>query len=184
MKIRHWALAAGSVLMLGACGEKAREDAGAGANGAAAPSQSEIERLVENAVRPQPGQYRTSAELLEMNFPGVPRQIADAMKQQMSGSQGHQYCLTAADVEKGLEESVRRSQTGDCDYERFNVAGGRVDAVMTCREQGREARVTLAGTSGRTSSDMTMAMETEMPGLGKGTIRMRMRTARVGDCPG
>lgn len=181
MKIGSFGIGA-MAMVLSACGNDA--DTRVGAEGAAAPSSAEVARRAQDMVRPEPGQYRATMELLEADFPGAPPQVAEMMRQSRSAGQSHEYCLTPEDVEKGFSESVRRSQTGDCAYERFDVSRGKFDAAMICKEGGQEVRIAISGTGDETSSDMTMAMEMDMPGIGKGTMRMRSRNERIGPCPG
>ncbi|MGV3555928.1 MAG: DUF3617 domain-containing protein [Croceibacterium sp.] len=137
-------------------------------------------------VRPDPGLYRANVELLEIDMPGAPAGMEDNMKRMMGGANSTtEYCLTREDAERGFEEMARNSQKGDCSFERFDADGGRIDAAMTCRGgEGSVMRMTMQGIGGRTSSEMAMSMQTEAPGMGKTTMRMKATHQRIGDCPG
>ena len=179
------------VLALAACGGEAAPDAER-VSGSTSPSSEtggslSKETVIEragNAIRPQPGLYRSTTEITEFDIPNAPAQVKEMMRNSAVSKQATEYCLTLAEVEKGFEESLRKSQQGDCDYRRFNVSGGTIEAAMTCRQDGRTVDLTLSGKGTRTSSDMAMTMNTDMGPMGKGTIRARTKTERIGDCTG
>lgn len=166
-------------LLLASCGgsEPAadRNEAASGANLAQSADASR--------VKPQPGMYRTTMEVLEVSMPGAPPQVSDMMKQTMGG-QSHEYCLSQADVDKGFEQMARQGQRdGDCTFTRFNVAGGRIDSEMVCNSGGgRTMTMTMDGTATPVRSVMNMTMVGNMTGQGKSTIRMKAIHERIGDC--
>ena len=149
-------------------------------------STEEVAERARDAVRPEPGLYRSTVELLEVDMPGAPAGVEDTMKRMMGGSNtASEYCLTQQDVDRGFEEMARKSQQGDCTFERFDVDGGDIDAAMNCTVQGGQTmRMTMQGTGGPTSSEMTMNMETDMPGVGTANMRMKATHQRIGDCTG
>ena len=168
-------------LTLAACG---------GEEPAASGESISTDEVIERAeaagaeIKPEPGQYRSTMEVQEINIPGAPAQMRDMMKNSMT-SQTSEYCLTQADANKGFEEAARQSQEDmNCTYERFDVAGGDIDARMTCSPQGQGSMtVEMTGTGTSTKSDMTMAMTGDMPGMGEMSMRMRIVNERIGDCP-
>ena len=102
----------------------------------------------------------------------------------MMDGQAREYCLTQEDVDKGYEEMARQSQGGDCTFERFDVDGGTIDALMVCAgEQSNAMRMAMTGSATPTSSVMTMTMTGDMTGMGESTLRMKATHERVGDCP-
>lgn len=140
------------------------------------------ERAKESGVKPEPGEYRVTMEVLEVDIPGAPPEAVKMMREMMGG-QTHQYCLTQDDVDKGFEEMARQSQDGDCSFERFDVDGGSLDAKMTCTQDGQgSVTMTMQGTGSATSSEMDMLMEGNMGGMGKSSIHMKARHERIGDC--
>ena len=141
------------------------------------------ERAKANAMKPEPGQYRVTMEVLEVDVPGAPPQAADMMRTMM-GQQSHSYCLTQADVDKGYEEMVRNSQdNSDCTFQRFDIDGGNFDAQMTCQAEGQGTMtMTMSGRGTPTSSEVDMTMKGNMTGMGDSTFRMKAKHERVGDC--
>ena len=176
-------------LALGACSSNDGAAVGEGADTAQAggsmnAAEAAKARRASEGIRPQPGLYRSTTEITEFDIPNAPAQVKEMMRNSAVSKQATEYCLTLAEVEKGFEESLRKSQQGDCDYRRFNVSGGTIEAAMTCRQDGRTVDLTLSGKGTRTSSDMAMTMNTDMGPMGKGTIRARTKTERIGDCTG
>lgn len=167
-------------LSLGACGGSETDTASEGKS----ISGAEIaERAQSSAIKPQPGQYKVSMEVLEVDIPGAPPQAVDMMRSMMS-SRTHQYCLSQDDVDTGFEEMARQSQEdGDCTFQRFDVDGGSIDAQMTCDANGQgKMTMTMKGEGTPTRSEMDMTMKGNMAGMGDSTIRMKATHERVGDC--
>lgn len=166
-------------LSLAACGGDAPEEAGSGEN----LSMEEVANRMESAaVKPQPGQYRVSMEVLEVTIPGAPEGTADMMRGMMGG-RSHQYCLTQEDVDKGFENMAKQSQEGDCTFDRWDIDGGQFDGKMSCSVPGQGTMtMTMSGTGTPTRSEVDMKMEGNMAGMGDSTIRMKATHERVGDC--
>lgn len=165
-----------------AVGERA-DTAQAGGSMDAAEVADKARRASER-IKPEPGQYRVTVEEVALDIPGAPKGAAEMMAGAMGQGRTSEYCLTQADVDKGYEEMAKRSQDASCTYQRFDVSGGKIDAAMTCKgEGGSTVNAVMSGTAGRTSSTMDMTMDMEMPGMGKGTMRMKSRHERIGDCP-
>ena len=141
--------------------------------------------------QPRPGRYETDVELIDFSIPGLPKEQADAMKSMMgqASQQASSYCLTEAEAEKGFEESIRKMTEGSgnmkCDFDRFAVDGGELDAALTCSgPQGMTSEIALDGTASAEASAMRMTMVQKasmIPG-GEMRIDMRMNSRRVGEC--
>lgn len=168
------------VFLLAACGGEAPEDGRAGEG----VSLSEVaDRALASDMKPLPGRYSSSVEVLEVSIPGAPANLAEMMRSSMAG-QSHEYCLTEADVERGFEEMARQSQeSNDCQFDKFDVEGNDIDAQMTCSFDGQgRMTMTMNGTGNETSSVMNMTMNGNMGGMGDATIRMKATHERIGDC--
>lgn len=174
-------LAAVAALAIAACGETPEESAATGET----MSDAEIGAQMEEAVRPQPGQYRTQTELIDLTLPDIPGMDSDQLRRMMEGNIEREtlQCITEDQAERGYEEMLRETQDSACQMERFAADGNRIEARMVCDgDQGRGV-MTMTGTATETSSDMTMAMTTSVPQMGDMAMRMRMISERVGDCP-
>lgn len=169
-------------LALAGCGEANKEPRTA----------DEVVAEAAKLEKPRPGQYETTVELVNFDVPGLPPQQAEAMKATMGkvSSQSSRSCLTQADADKGFEESVRqmteKNGTMQCDFGRFDVDGGKIDAAMTCKgPQGMTSDITVEGTGSAEATAMHMKMVQKAAMIPGGEMRMEMKmnSRRVGDCP-
>ncbi|RGP41191.1 hypothetical protein BPTFM16_01487 [Altererythrobacter insulae] len=146
-------------------------------------SMAEVaERAAGSTIKPEPGQYRMTMEVLDVDIPGAPPQAAEMMRGMMGG-QTSEYCLSQADVDKGFEEMARQGQDENCTFANFDIDGGDIDAKMTCDVPGQgTVTMTLDGTGTPTSSEMEMTMQGNMTGMGDSTIKMKTTHERIGDC--
>lgn len=169
-------------LALAACGEGDVD-----ADGDGKISMEEAAARSGDMIKPRPGRYRATVEMIDIEMPGAAPEVRDMMKGMFaSGPQTDEYCLTEEQAEKGFEEVVRQSQQGsDCSFDKFDVSGGDIDAVLVCSdpEQG-QARMAMQGTGTETSSDMTMTMEATGPDGQAMTWTMKSQQERIGDCDG
>lgn len=167
-------------MVLAGCGSA---DEGEGSNSESISMADAAQRARDSGMKPKPGQYRVTMELLELDVPGAPEGAKEMMRGMMGG-QSHEYCLKQEDVDKGFEEMARQSQENkDCTFERFDMSGGAFDGRMVCNVPG-QGRMTIAmhGEGTPTSSTMETRMEGDFSGMGPSTIRMRASHERIGDC--
>lgn len=164
--------------VLAACSDSGTADT----DGDGTISSEEIAAEARDAVRPDPGQYRSTTQLVDVEMPGAPPEMVDMMRANMS-NRTSEFCLTEEEVNEGFEAMAKRSQDGDCTFSKFDVDGGDIDAEMSCSmPQGSDMRMTMQGTGTPTSSDMTMTMEGELPGMGNAKMTMKVTNERIGDC--
>lgn len=177
MHIRYLPLAALS-LGLAACGSDTPDSS----DGETISMEEVADRAASSAVKPEPGKYSLTMEVLEIDIPGAPPEAAEMMRGMMS-AQSQEYCLTQEEVDKGFEEMARQGQDENCTFERFDVDGGDIDAKMSCDIPGQGAvTMTMVGSGTSTSSEMDMTMQGDMTGMGESTIRMKASHERIGDC--
>lgn len=143
-------------------------------------SAGEAAKAAADIPKPEPGLYRATITMTGIDVPG--------MGANMQGHGGgmtttSESCLTPADVEQGFEEMMKRGQDGSCRYEKFTVAGGKLDAVMLCQTGQGEARMEMKGTATPTGSDFDASMKMDLDGMGNGTMRFSAKHERIGDCP-
>jgi hypothetical protein len=93
-----------------------------------------------------------------------------------------EYCLTPEEVEKGYEQMMKQGQDGDCTYDRFNIAGSKIDAKMTCNTGTGKMQMEMKGNAGRTSSDFDAKVAMDIEGVGKGSMSFKAKHERIGDC--
>src|SRR6478735_5786946 len=183
MRMIHTAPLAAAILLAACSGG----DADKNADGAV--SRDEAVAEAASAIKPQPGQYRTTTEILEYNIPGASDEVKQRIQAQMGGpaemSKPTLSCLTPEQAaQNGAEQMAKNMAEGNCTLARFDVSGGSISSEMQCTDaNGGVSHVTLDGQMTATSSTMTMTNELDMPGLGKMQIKARVASERVGDCP-
>ena len=70
-----------------------------------------------------------------------------------------------------------------CAISRLSANDGNIDLAMTCdAEDGPQGRITMAGTTSDTASDMEMGFTQPIPGQGDANIVLQVQTERTGDC--
>ena len=174
---------------LAACGTDAR-DAAEESTTAAAPESMSSEALsaeMKKAVRPLPGQYTSTSELVELDMPGLPPEQVARMKQMMGTSMSKvtSRCLTEEEASKGFEDLAGETQD-NCRMESFNAEGGAFSGRMVCSGDGGSGTMTMNGTGTPTGSDMVMAMDMTSPNVpgGRMAVKMHVISKRTGDCEG
>ncbi len=170
---------AAMALALTACGsgEEAQEAAGEGL------SSEMLAAQMQEVDRPQPGQYETSVQITDFTVPGIPPEQVAQMRQIMGRPINSTYCLTPEEAARGYEEMMRESSQGDCTFERFDVSGGKVDAIAQCvGEDGQSGTMTVSGTVRSDGSDMVMTGQQNIEGVGPTQMEMKMTSQRIGEC--
>ncbi len=156
------AIAALSVALTG-CGGSEVTTADADANSDGEVSLNEATQASEaSGLKPQAGKYRASTDLGGTNT-------------------SVEYCITPEEAEAGFEGMMKEGQQGDCNYEKFNLAGNDLDAVLICDMDGGSMRMDMGGTVTSTSSDFEMKMEGSMSGINV-DMTMKSKHERIGDC--
>ena len=152
-------------------------------------SIDEVAKATQNAVKMQPGQWQTQIKFVSVDVPGMPKAQADMMGQQMAkmSETTAETCVTPEMVNKPPSEMFGGQAGGGCTYDKFELAGGKLDSVMSCKPQaGGEMKATTSGTIDSTSyepaSDTTMPGMPGMPGGGKMTMKTQIIGKRIGDC--
>ena len=165
-----------AVLGLGACTKNADPGSDVAAKAAAAVLE----------IHFQPGLYQSKIDLKQLNMPGMPPQVIAAMKSRMF-EKPLTYCLTAEEAAKGTEALKQRMGKGECQFDRFDAAGGKLASSMTCQIGGKgtmhiEAQGTYTETGSITASTLDMAPAGAAGAAGKMHIEQVTTTTRIGDC--
>ena len=167
-----------AVLALGAC-NKAADPGGTGSSDPAANAKA---AAAASEVHFQPGLYQSKIEIKQMDMPGMPPAVVASMKTQMA-EKPLTYCLTPEDAAKGAEAMKERMGKGQCQFDSFNAAGGKIDSSMTCQLGAKGTMHAVAhGTYTATGSVTASTMDMTMDGVGKMHMEQVTTTSRVGDC--
>lgn len=149
-------------------------------------SQEEVAEAVADAggseIFVSPGRWQTTVTLEEMVVPGMPAEMAEQMNAEVKSVETAESCLTPEEARRPREEFIAGAQ-GKCTYERFTMAGGKIDAEMTCKDGNANLTLTIDGTY---SADHYTARSTmKMIGAvtnGGMTVKSKVEAKRVGDC--
>lgn len=169
--------AAAAALLAGCSGA----DGDADSDGDGAVSLGEAARQADaQGLRPEPGQYRATITTTNIDIPGLPPE----MKGHGSGlTTTSEYCVAKEDVAKGFEEMMKKGQNGECSYDKFDLANGKLDAVMACATGEGTARIAMTGNVTPTTSEFTATTTLNFEGMGEGKMTFTAKHERIGDCP-
>jgi len=151
-------------------------------------SMADVEAAAKDAVKLEPGKWETSITILSIEGPGLPPQLAMAMKQRMAG-QKVETCLTPEQAAKPPQDMLGAAK--NCTYEKFEMSGGKMSGSLVCKNPpgmpGGGMRATMAGNFSSASYDITSDATMTMPAMpgGKGgdmTTKTQVTGKRIGDC--
>lgn len=162
-------------IILAGCGQKqetaTKAESGSASSAAAAP------------ITFQPGKWQATSELVSMEVPGMPPQIAKANVGQKTSFES---CMTAEQAAKPPSDFFTHNDaTTRCTTENFAMAGGKLDATMVCEDRKTPGKMTmtLKGDYRPTSYTATMTMVRDgAPAGGNMKITAKTSGKRVGEC--
>lgn len=132
----------------------------------------------------QPGLWQSKVTIQEMNFPGMPPEYLDKMKQSIAEhrNEGSKHCITEADVKKPKEDFFGADK--NCKYDHFTMGGGKIDIAMVCHNEDTTQTMSGNGSYTPTSYSIDTAM-TASGGHESGmSMKMHVDSQRVGECTG
>ena len=167
-----------AVVLLGACQQSSVDERNA--------SVEEVAKAVvgSDAAKFTPGRWETRVRVLGIDAPGLPPEAAAGVQQAVARAQVVATCLTPAQA-ANPEANFFNRDVKNCRYDRFTMAGGKIDAVMKCSAGDTTQTMTMAGDY----SPDAYAMRMEMAHSGNGgrpgmTMAMRVNAKRIGECTG
>lgn len=174
--MRHRLIAGAALLALAACGPAEQKEAGRDMT----PDEVAAELA---GVQIEPGLWESSAEVVEVEAPGMPPELVEQMKGPRTTSRN---CISPEQARRPDANFLAAQQESDCSYRDFSMRDGRMSGTMTCTGGAGEGEMEMRmeGEYGPRSYDMTMTMAGE--GMGEGaqmTMRVRTQARRIGDCP-
>ncbi len=169
-------------ISLAACGSDAEEPVDA-------VSQEQIEAEVRELPLPVAGLYRRTTKVLEFDVPGASPEDLEKMKQEAQvENEIEEHCVTEAEAAKGYKDFVRElgeAQDGlSCNFTQFDADGSQLDAKLACDAAlGASANIAIAGTLEPEATDMVMDMNLGLGFVGEMTMKVSMKSERIGSCP-
>ena len=129
-----------------------------------------------------PGKWKQTATLVEIDAPGMPPQVAEAMKKNMGTSQVHETCLTPEKV-KNPREDFFTGADKNCRYEHFKWGDGKIDLKLNCKHPNATQTMVLVGEYEPDSYTMNMTASNEgSEPMQQMVMKMRVDAKRVGKC--
>lgn len=124
-----------------------------------------------------PGKWSSTGTITAVDMPGMPPEALAMMKRR---PMTHNYCLKQADVDSGAK-GLFSEGNGECAYSKFEMSGGKLNAVMKCTGPQGDVAMTMLGTYSANGYETTNIM---VMGGSQGAMRMTVKTSgkRVGDC--
>jgi len=167
-----------ALLLLAGCGkgsDKTEKAAGTGTSDApAAPA---------TAITFQPGKWQGTSELVKMDVPGMPPEMA---RNNLGQKTTFEHCMTPEQASRPSSDFFTRNEgTTDCTTKNFAMTGGKLDAAMRCVDKKTKTNMemTIKGDYRPTAYTATMTMVTGgAPGGGNMTIVANTSGKRIGAC--
>jgi hypothetical protein len=175
------ALLAMSVVPLAACNNspEVHEE-----NASIAEVQNKVAAAAGNESFVRPGRWESKVTVEEMAIPGMSGNMASQMNSSIGQVQTQASCLTPEEAKRPKEDFFAGDDK-NCRYDRFNMADGKIDAVMKCSAGGTSHTMTLNGAYTPETYNMRMAMEAGGGDAAAGMrMKMRVDAKRVGECTG
>ena len=140
-------------------------------------------KVAASDVKPRAGRWESTMKLEKMEIGNLPPAAKEAMAKQQGMTQEFSSCLTPEQAERPNAEFFQKGVSG-CTYDHFTMAGGRIDAEMTCKQGSGPQKVKMNGTYGEDSYSIAIASEGEMqPGMPM-KMAMTIASRRTGECTG
>jgi hypothetical protein len=140
-------------------------------------------KVAASEVKPRPGRWQGTFKLESMEMTGMPPQAREAMKKSMGAEQTYFTCLTPEQAMKPDASFFQKSAPG-CVYNHFSMAGGKLDAKMTCPAGNGPTEMTMAGTYGETDYDLKITGKGELQKGMAMNMSLAIAMHRVGECNG
>jgi Protein of unknown function (DUF3617) len=131
-----------------------------------------------------PGRWETTMTFQKVDMgPNMPPQAKQMFERMAGKPRTVTSCLTKAEAAKP-EPKFFGEQSKQCTYEHFTMGGGKIDAKMTCGQGAGPHEMTMTGTYGSDSYNMTVSTSgAPVQGMMM-NMTMSMASKRVGECTG
>lgn len=167
------------LLLLAACGDASKE-ADKTATSAVTPATPLPAPAAQ--VRFLPGKWQATSELVKMEVPGMPPEMAKANVGQKTN---FEHCITAEQAAKPPSDFFTNAKQTSCTTKNFAMVGGKLDATMVCVNDKAPGNMTMTikGDYHPDSYTATMTMVTDGgPNGGEMKITAATSGKRVGEC--
>lgn len=182
------AAALASVLVLAACGGAA-SDSDTDIDGDGEISQGEVEAAVASA-KITPGQWENTVEFVEVKLdeskfpPEMQGMIGPALEGMKGQVRTAKSCVSEEEASNPEAEMFSGNENADCEYDRFDFAGGKMNMAMTCEDPSSgTVKIVSEGTYTDQSYNMEMTVNLVNEKMGAMTISATSTGKYLGACP-
>ncbi len=187
--MRQLLIVAGAGLALSACGQSTKESAAATGtvalhNATMGEVQEQVTAAQGSGTMFEPGHWEGTVKIVDMAMPGManmPPAMAAQLKARMSQGSHFANCLTPKDA-ADARTALTKNQHGECSYDHFTMAGGTIDAAMSCKVGSALQKMTMTGKYSRTDYQLTSQMSGAEGPHAQMAMKMEMTAHRTGDC--
>jgi hypothetical protein len=172
-----------AVLPLAACNSGPTVTA---TNASEAEVKAKVAEATGGADMIAPGRWEGTLKISDMKMPKLPPEAQAKLASKMGETQKFVSCVTEEDV-----KAKRAFFTGDkdtdksCTYSRFTMGGGKIDAAMTCKNEGGDMNAQMTGNFSSDSYHMEMASNTDSSSpYAAMSMKMTVDGKRTGACRG
>jgi len=155
-------------------------------NASAAEVSAKVAAATGNGEMVQPGRWEGTTTIEEMKMPLLPAAQQATLAGKMGKSDKIVSCVTPEEA-KANKAFFTGNNDKSCKYDHFAMSGGKLDAQMSCSEQGRSMSATMTGTYSANRYHMEMASNTtaakDNP-YGTMSMKVMVDAQRVGECRG
>ncbi|MBN8814041.1 MAG: DUF3617 domain-containing protein [Sphingomonas sp.] len=155
-------------------------------NASEAEVKAKVAAATGGADMISPGRWEGTMTINNMKMPKLPAEAQAKLAGRIGGAQKFVSCVTEEDV-----KAKRAFFTGDkeadksCTYNRFTMGGGKIDAAMTCKNEGGNMTATMTGNFSPDSYHMEMASNTDSSSpYAAMSMKMTVDGKRTGACRG
>lgn len=142
-----------------------------------------VKQMASSDVKPLPGRWESTMKMEAIDMPGIPPEAKAMMDKSMMAERHFATCLTPEQAAKPNAEFFNPGKS-DCTFEHFTMAGGKLDATMTCNHGPEQMTLTMAGQYRPESYQVHTTSKVSRPGGQAMTSSMTMTSHRAGDCKG
>ncbi len=128
-------------------------------------SVEDVVKATTSAQALTPGEWSTSTKITAVDMPGAPdkaKLMLDAISKAMVGkTTASENCVTPEQAKKPDASMFAGANSGACTFEKFSMAGGKMDAVMNCAQPSGQGamKMTMNGSYGGESYALTSQIQ-------------------------
>lgn len=162
------------LLLAASCSKRADDTSEAGMSAAQVSSEA-------RKIKLEPGEWETTTKVTKIEVQGLPKAAAE----KASGTNTvTRNCITPAEAARPDANILSGTKEGNCTYQRFSMAGSKIDAAMTCSPRGLPGKMamTLEGDYSPTAYVLDMAMKADLPGSMAMDMKASVSGRRIGEC--